>query len=331
MTGPGLAPLLRLEGVWVRFGPVLALRNVSLEVYPGEAAALIGGNGSGKTTLLRVLAGVERPALGGARVGALDSWRDRRRVWRTLELLTPDEPLPGAYDAHDCVRLFSPESSEEEIAARAERVFGQDVLDLARAHRRIRVERLSAGMRQKVALATIGPKPALLLDEPTDGLDPIVRHRFRGEARRGGRTVLTATHDFGEAEAAERVFVLREGALVGFGPPEALCRFTGAQSLAAAYDRLTREARGPLAVAVARVRPSEAVPEGSYVFERGRGPRPSGEEVVLGRKLLRRAPGEAPATADGAPAVLVHPADAAALAIAGEEHPRRSMCWLVTS
>lgn len=321
------APLLRADGLWVRFGAVLALRNVSLEVYPGEYVALMGANGSGKTTLLRVLAGIERASLGRALVGKLDAWRERAAVWRALELLTPDEKLPGAFHAQACLRLFSPDASEREIEARAERLFAPEVLGLAETHRRVPLERLSVGMRQKVALATIGEKSALLLDEPSEGLDPIVCHRYRTEARRGGRTVLTVTHDLREAEAADRVAVIRDGTLRGFGPPAVLARWLGVDGLEAAYERLTRPEGGLVRAGVARVAASPEVAPGTFVEERGPRGAALPEEVVLGRLLLRKA-GErrAPAGTAAGRAVLVSPPDAALLSLDGDDHPRRSIC-----
>ena len=197
-----------------RFGRVLALDGLSLDVRAGEVLGFLGPNGAGKTTTLRLLMGYLRPTAGSARVLGLDSWRDRVAIHARTGY------LPGE------VRLW-PRMSARQIAGHLIRLRGlhhdQGTADLAK---RLDVDldrpisELSKGNRQKagVLLALLGDPDLLLLDEPTSGLDPLVQAEFHGILRErvaAGAAVMLSSHVLSEVErVADRVAIIRSGRLL---------------------------------------------------------------------------------------------------------------------
>jgi ABC-2 type transport system ATP-binding protein len=216
--------LIAAHGAGRRFGSRLALRPTDLELRTGEAVALVGPNGAGKSTLLSLLAGALEPSEGsieraeGVRIG----WAPQR---------------PGSYgrlSARENLELFARLERESDPGAAAERLlatFGlpRDTQPSAS---------LSVGNRQRLnlAIALLGAPDVLLLDEPTASLDPPQRRRLwdaGAELRTKGGALLFATQNVDELEAnADRVAVLREGALVFDGPLEEYERSEAADVLA---------------------------------------------------------------------------------------------------
>ena len=221
---------VEVAGLEKRYGARRALTGIELEVRPGEIAALVGPNGSGKTTLLRVLAGLARPSAGSARVFGLEPFRERAEVMRRARFsFAPPALLPALTGREHLVHLAAigarrPPSAEIDRAL--------DLVGLTdRANDRVRA--YSFGMRQRLALAlALVPRPELVvLDEPTDGLDPLAVLELRGILRQlrdeHGVAVLLASHLLIEVgELVDHMLVLSEGRAVFSGPPAELVRDT---------------------------------------------------------------------------------------------------------
>ncbi|UEX78258.1 ABC transporter ATP-binding protein [Spiribacter halobius] len=257
MTEPAESPLLRAEGLSVRYGRQVALREVSLSLRRGEVVGLLGANGAGKSTALAVLAGLQVP-----RSGRL--WLDGRvaipRALRARSGLLPHRPP------------LHPELTVRQAVAHAAAVAGvprreradavTDTLarcDLATVHAR-RAGNLSQGYRQRLglALALVHRPEVLLLDEPTVGLDPRQLARFRALVRElaAGHAILLSSHALAEVRrTCDRVLVLHEG------------RLTEAGETATAGRRLLRLAPVPAAsdlLALPGVASVEPLPEGYW-------------------------------------------------------------------
>lgn len=222
-------PYLRVRGVEVTYGGQTALRGVDLDIWPGEVVALLGRNGSGKTTLLRSVVGLLRPRRGTITVAGRD----------TTQLSVADVCRQVGYLPQDPNALLFAESVMEELlitlanhgedgpaAHRRATVLLEQLglADLASAYPRD----LSVGERQRVALGaiTVTEPGALLLDEPTRGLDylakeallTLLRH-WRSE----GTAILLVTHDVELAAAiADRVVVLSQGEVIANGDPASI-------------------------------------------------------------------------------------------------------------
>jgi ABC-2 type transport system ATP-binding protein len=209
-------PVIEVRDLRKRFGDREALRGVSFSAKPGELLAVIGPNGAGKTTLLTILAGIRAPDAGEvARPGGEIGWVPQQAAM--YRRLTVDENL----------RLFARLEGVEDVGATVERMLEQ----IGLADRRDDpVRMLSGGMQQRVniAIGLVAEPVALLLDEPSAGLDPGQRERLwefvLGLAGRG-TTVLFSTHNITEAERyGERLLVLADGDALFDGPPSALHR-----------------------------------------------------------------------------------------------------------
>ncbi len=199
---------------FLRRSRVEALRDLELEVRPGEVVGVLGPNGSGKSSLLRVLAGTLRPTSGRVEVlGRAPT--DRALVQRVG--YQPEGPLPfPGLSAPELLALCSSLMELEPGAARARAAALLDRLDLRRAGRRP-LGKFSTGMARRLALATalLAEPEVLLLDEPTAGLDPegsLVVREIVQQATARGAAVLMASHDLQEVEQlCTRVCVLSDG------------------------------------------------------------------------------------------------------------------------
>jgi heme ABC exporter ATP-binding subunit CcmA len=203
-----------LRGVTRLFGSVPAIVRVDLSILRGEAVVLRGPNGAGKSTLLRIVGTALSPTYGGGSVLGFDLATERDEIRRRSELLTHRTRLYEELSARENLLLFADllGLSRVRVEDALERVGLVDVADE-------RVRSLSAGTRQKVAVArTIVRDPELLLlDEPATGLDDTARVVVDAmilDAAREGRTVVIATHHGIPPELDARVVTMSEGAVV---------------------------------------------------------------------------------------------------------------------
>lgn len=210
---------MRAEGVSKHYGPVRALDALSLDIRRGEIFCLLGPNGSGKTTFIRLLSGFLSPTAGRITVAGHDVVAEPMAARRAIGYAPEPAPLYRHMRVGEFLRFMARlrQVPGREVDAAVARV--ADQLDLS--HKLdAPVPTLSRGYRQRVALAqALVHQPALLiLDEPSNGLDPRqiieMRHLIRSLA--GHYTVLMSSHILSEvAKTADRVAVLLEGRLRG--------------------------------------------------------------------------------------------------------------------
>lgn len=219
-----MAGMIEAQGLTRRFGARTAVEAVSMTVPDQAVYGFLGRNGAGKTTTLKMLLGLIRPTSGSARIGGVDVARDRigaaRRVGALLEAHGFYGNLTGRENLDLSRRLLGLPVSE------IDRVLG--VVEM-RAEGGGRVGGYSLGMRQRLGLARamLGAPPVLVLDEPTNGLDPDgiaeMRRFLRDLPARTGATVLLSSHLLGEIEQiATHVGVIHQGRLVLEGELAAL-------------------------------------------------------------------------------------------------------------
>ena len=196
---------------------VHALRDVSVELQPGEVFGIAGPNGAGKTTLLALLLGFLDPTAGDIRIEGLHPrrWVERHGVAYLSELVG----IPRWWSAQGALNRYAL-LEDMDPATRHDRV--EAVIDLLglTEHRRKRVKQLSKGNLQRLALAQalLSDSRLVILDEPTHGLDPLWTQRFRDvvvDLRRPDRVIVIASHNLDELERlADRVAILDRGSLV---------------------------------------------------------------------------------------------------------------------
>jgi putrescine transport system ATP-binding protein len=223
-TDPTIAPLVRFEAVSRRFGDVLAVDRLSLDIYAGEFFALLGPSGCGKTTLLRMLAGFEAPDegwvwLNGADIAAMPPYRRPINMMFQSYALFPHLTVAG----NIAFGLKQDSLPKDEIAARVD-----DMLAMVRltGFGARKPHQLSGGQRQRVALArSLAKRPqVLLLDEPLAALDKKLREETQFELMelqdRLGTTFVIVTHDQDEAMTmAHRIGVMDRGRLQQVATP----------------------------------------------------------------------------------------------------------------
>jgi gliding motility-associated transport system ATP-binding protein len=214
-----MPPLIVAEQLTKWYGSRLAVDRVSLEVEAGEIMGLLGPNGSGKTTILRILTGYLHPTAGTVRVAGLDVVTDSRAARARVGYVPEDVPLYEWMRVREFLAFMARLKGlargdlSRGVAAAIERLELGNVRDLL-------IAKLSRGYRQRVAIAQalLGDPAVLVLDEPTNGLDPrqIIEMRAHIRALAGERTVLVTSHILGEIErVADRVAVLLAGRLLG--------------------------------------------------------------------------------------------------------------------
>jgi ABC-2 type transport system ATP-binding protein len=220
-------PALVLEDISKRFGRVQAVDHLSLQVEPGHLAGFLGPNGAGKSTALYMIPRLVRPTHGRISLFGVDIWKDYKKAIRSVGITveTPAfyEYLSGRKNLELAARLLDHVSAREidEILER---------IGLAeRQHDRVRV--YSTGMKQRLGIgrAMLGRPRLLILDEPTNGMDPEGTHEvlsfLREKVRKDGLTVFISSHLMSEIEEfCDSVFVINRGRLVASGSVKELLK-----------------------------------------------------------------------------------------------------------
>ncbi|HUP33790.1 MAG TPA: ABC transporter ATP-binding protein [Gaiellaceae bacterium] len=217
----------------VRRGGALVLPGVSAEIRRGLVTGLLGPSGSGKTTLLRAITGVQ--VVEGGEVTVLGEPAGSPALRRRIGYVTQAPSVYGDLTVRENLRFFArllgaPAARVDEAIATV------DLTD----HEGQVVRTLSGGEASRVSLATalLGRPDVLVLDEPTVGLDPVLRRdlwRTFHELADAGTTLLVSSHVMDEATRCDDLVLLREGRVVATGSPDALLRRTGAADLESAF------------------------------------------------------------------------------------------------
>ena len=262
------------ENLTKRYGKVTGIESLDLRVHEGEIFGFLGPNGAGKTTTMRLLMGLLVPTAGRASVLDLDCWKDSVEVKRVVGYLPGEPALYKKLTGERLIRFVAGFGADEktgfDFAQRLE-------LDFTR-----QVKEYSRGMKQKLALvlALMRRAPLIIVDEPTNGLDPLTQHVLYDilqEQREAGVTILFSSHNLPEVERiSDRVGIIKEGRMatvqrieelrsvklrnvdVTFAgqPPEGLERLPGVSSFERAGDRVRLKFRGdvnPLLKAISAV------------------------------------------------------------------------------
>jgi ABC-2 type transport system ATP-binding protein len=209
-------------------GKITALDGIDFSVPEGELFGLLGPNGAGKTTAVKIILDLTRPTTGEARISGLPAGNPESR--RHVGYLPEGHKIPGYLTARQTLSIFGRMSGMEKAEINRR---GAELLEKLKIGPWIdvRVKKFSKGMTQRLGLACAllhAPK-VLLLDEPTDGVDPVgrreIRDLLRDEAKQNGTTVLVNSHLLSEIElTCDRVAVLRKGKVGVMGTIEELTR-----------------------------------------------------------------------------------------------------------
>ena len=222
MPGCG-SPFVQVDRVSMRFGPAEAVREVSFDIPRGTIFGLVGSDGAGKSTLLRMIATMIRPTSGTIRIDGLDAVSDRKRVKERIGYMPQRfglyQDLTVGENIDFFLNIYGIRGAERR--KRRERYLGFSNL-LPFLDRQ--AGNLSGGMKQKLGLACVlvhEPR-MLVLDEPTNGVDPVSRTEFwdiLDEMRRGGMTILVSTAYLDEGEKCDVVGLMHRSRLLAIDAP----------------------------------------------------------------------------------------------------------------
>jgi len=212
---------LALDRVTKRFGATTAVGDASFSVQRGEMFGLIGPDGAGKTTTIRLLCGLLRADGGTIRVMGRDPIRERHAITTAVGYFSQRFSLYGDLTIDENIAFFAEIHGVADYRARRDRLL--DMTQLTPFRHRL-AERLSGGMKQKLALAcTLVHEPAIvLLDEPTTGVDPVSRREFwrlLSEFLSQGITIFMATPYLDEAERCSRIALMDKGRVLAVDQP----------------------------------------------------------------------------------------------------------------
>jgi ABC-2 type transport system ATP-binding protein len=246
-------PMIETEQLTRRYGHLTAVDALSMRAEPGQVLGLLGPNGAGKSTAMRMIAGFLAPSSGTARVCGYDVQREPLKAKRALGYLPEGAPSYGEMTVHEFllfvlrVRGLSTDSGYRRFDEVVSRLQLEDVLEQC-------IDTLSKGLRRRVGLAQaiLHDPPVLMLDEPTDGLDPNQKHVVRQliDAMARERTILISTHLLEEVHAlCNRVVIIAHGRLLADATPAELEQrslYHGAVSFSAPGSGLSQEMLGRL-------------------------------------------------------------------------------------
>jgi len=219
--------VVRAEGLSKSFGDFQAVKNLNFEVRQGECFSLLGPNGAGKSTLMGMLYGVNLRSGGKLEVFGLDPANQARGIKKRLGVVTQDNALDDGLTVEENMLIYAGFMGVPALE-RGKRV--RELLEfMMLSHKKDGPIRfLSGGMKRRLVFvrALLGNPDLLILDEPTTGLDPAVRHLLWGkirELRSRGKTILLTTHYMHEAEIlCDRILVMNKGENVAEGTPAQL-------------------------------------------------------------------------------------------------------------
>jgi ABC-2 type transport system ATP-binding protein len=231
MTLPADGPAIAIRDLAKSYGHVHAVRGVTFDVQRGEIFGFLGLNGAGKTTTIRILLDLLRPSRGQAQLFGFDCQRQSRLARATVGYMPGELGFYSDMTGLEVLDLMARLSGGRPDATL--RLQLADRLELARADLRRPLRAYSTGMKRKLGLiqALQTDPPLLILDEPTEGLDPLVQralHELLFELRGRGRTVFMSSHVLSEVERlCDRIGVIREGEVVLLSTVEEARRRSG--------------------------------------------------------------------------------------------------------
>lgn len=231
-------PAIELTDLAVRRGSLEVLHGITARIEPGQVVGLLGPSGCGKTTLMRCLVGVQAHVNGSVQVLGRPAGTPSLRS--QVGYVTQAPSVYADLTVLQNLRYFASVLGVSRTAV-------EEVLDTVRLrdHASSRVDALSGGQRARVSLGTalLGKPRLLVLDEPTVGLDPVLREELWatfGALAEGGTTLLVSSHVMDEASRCDRLLILRDGRLLADDSPAALLSRTGTTDMEQAFLYLVR-------------------------------------------------------------------------------------------
>ncbi len=206
--------ILETKGLTKDYGYGRGIFNINLEIHRGEVFGFIGTNGSGKTTTIRNMMGFIKPDKGTSTVYGMNSWKKSAEIMGCVSYIPGEIAFPPLATGVDFLKLQADYLGVKDFT------YMNHVIQLLQLDPTANLKRMSKGMKQKTAIvaALMGEKEFLVMDEPTTGLDPLMREAFLElirEEKKKGHTIFMSSHIFEEIEEiCDRVAMIRDGYLL---------------------------------------------------------------------------------------------------------------------
>ncbi len=220
-----------------RFGKKTILKDISLEVLTSEIFGLLGPSGSGKTTLVKLLAGIDEASSGSVHMDGITL--PRRDALANIGYMAQSDALYEELTAQENLDFFA---SLFGLSGKAKRRRMEEVMALVDLQGSLKklVSSFSGGMKRRLslAIALLHQPKILILDEPTVGIDPVLRVSIWNELRTmsaDGTTIIITTHVMDEADKCDRLAMIRNGSLIALGSPDELKQETNASTIEEAF------------------------------------------------------------------------------------------------
>lgn len=241
------SPVIRTENLTKTFGDFTAVDRLTFEVKQGEIFGFLGANGAGKTTAIRMLCGLSKPSSGSGSVAGFDLATQSEQIKCNIGYMSQRFSLYDELKVWENIRLYAGiyGMKTREIAEKTDRLLQS--LDFE-SERNTIVKMLPLGWKQKLAFSVAifhSPK-VVFLDEPTGGVDPLVRRQFWEliyEAAAQGITIFVTTHYMDEAEYCDRVSIMVDGRIEALDTPRNLKSQFGVNTMDEVFYQLARTAK----------------------------------------------------------------------------------------
>lgn len=203
--------VIKLENLTKDYGEGRGVFDLNLEINQGEMMGYVGTNGSGKTTTIRNILGFLKPTSGKASVNGLSSWEHASEIAKNVGYVPGEIAFPDLPTGIDFLK------TQAEFLKMKNMDYANELIERLQLDPRANLKRMSKGMKQKTALvaALMNDAPIILLDEPTTGLDPLMRATFLDiikEEHKKGKTILMSSHSFEELESTcDKVALISDG------------------------------------------------------------------------------------------------------------------------
>lgn len=206
--------VIELNGLTKDYGEGRGVFDLELSVGKGEMMGYVGTNGSGKTTTIRNILGFLKPTRGSVSVNGLSSWEHASEIAKSIGYVPGEIAFPDLPTGIDFLK------TQAEFLNLKNMDYANELIERLQLDPRANLKRMSKGMKQKTALvaALMNDAPIIILDEPTTGLDPLMRATFLDiikEEHKKGKTILMSSHSFEELETTcDRVALINDGRII---------------------------------------------------------------------------------------------------------------------
>ena len=239
--------VIKTDKLTKRFGNFIATNEVTFEVYAGEIFGFLGANGAGKTTAMKMLCGLSKPSSGNATIAGFDIYKQTEEIKKNIGYMSQKFSLYEDLTVIENIQFFGGIYGLSDKQLKAKSIELIETLGLQSEAKKL-VASLPLGWKQKLAfsVAVIHEPKIVFLDEPTGGVDPIVRRQFWDliyQASGRGITIFVTTHYMDEAEYCNRISMMVDGVIQALDTPDNLKRQFSANTMDEVFFELARGAK----------------------------------------------------------------------------------------